>query len=234
MASHNLAARRARSARRGFTFVELMLGLLVTSLVMGALAAVLSAVGQGWKQSGTANASSGVTSQTHLRLQRTLRATRLIGAVRAGSLTNSSAPNAAALLWKSDSNYDWRVQFSEMALIEYRPSSASSDPNSVRLYQVSFPSGWTNAQKTAADSTLTSNDEIYQDAAIDTFKNLQYVSYTTLARNVTGCVIHKNDSSATTRPSLDYKIVITRNGTSQTDIGSVAIRTPSTLPTSQR
>jgi Tfp pilus assembly protein PilW len=231
LSSHNLAV---RPQRRGFTLVELMLGLLVTSLVMGALAAVLSAVAQGWKQSGSVSSSTSVTALANMRLQRTLKATRLIGAVRAGSLTNASAPSAAALLWKADANYDWKVQFSEMALLEYRPASASPDPNTIRLYQVTFPAGWTNAQKTAADSTLSNNDEIFQNSGIDTFKSLQYVTYTMLVRNVTGCVIHKNDSLATTRPSLDYQIVITQSGAAQTNLGSVAIRTPSTLPTSQR
>jgi type II secretory pathway pseudopilin PulG len=220
---------------RGFTFVELTIGILITSLVMGALAAVLSSVAQGWKQSGTTTSNANLIALANLRLQRTLKAARLIGAVRAGSIDNSSALSAAALLWKSDANYDWNIQFSEMALLEYRSPSETVDPDTIRLYQVSFPSDWTTAQKQAADSTFASNDEIYQDGEITTFKGLQYVTWSTLLRNVTGCAFHKNDSSATTRPSIDYEMILTNSsGTSETNLGSVALRTPSTLPVSQR
>ena len=110
----------------------------------------------------------------------------------------------------------------------------TTDPNTIRLYQVAFPSGWTAAQKLAADSTLANNDEIYQDSEIDLFKGLQYVNYTTLVRNVSGCAFHKNDNSATTRPSLDYQVSITQNSTTERDLGTVSLRSPSTLPVSQR
>ncbi len=217
--------------RRGFTFVEMVIGMVVMAMVMGALAAVLSAVAQGWKQSGTVQASTSITSLSHLRLQRDVKPVHLIGAVRTG---NTSGQNAAALLWKADANYDWQVQFSEMALLEYHPSTDATDPNTLRLYQVTWPTGWTPAQQQAADTTLSSTDQIYQDSQIDLFKTLQYVSYVVLARDVTACTINKNDSASTTRPSLDYKITITRGTTSETDLGTVAVRSPSTLPVSQR
>src|SRR3954471_24721878 len=114
---HNVARRKQP---RGFTFVELTIGILITSLVMGALAAVLGAVAQGWKQSGSVTSSTNLTALANLRLQRTLKGTCLLGVVRPGSIGNSSPISAAALLWKSDANYDWKIQFSEMALLEYR------------------------------------------------------------------------------------------------------------------
>ena len=229
-----LNSSRSTTARTsGFTFVELMLGLLVTSLVMGALAAVMSAVAQGWQQSSSASSSTNVTAQVTLRLQQKLRAAHLIGAIRPGSMTGATV-QAAALLWKADANYDWNVQFSEIALLEYHPSTDATDPNTLRLYQVNWPAGWTLGQQQAADSTLSSNDEIYQDSEIDTFRGLQYVSYTVLARNVTACAFHKNDSYTTNRPSLDYEIAISQNGATTTKLGTVSLRSPSTVPVSQR
>src|SRR6185437_13571291 len=127
--THNIAG---RGREGGFTFVEMVIGMVVMAMVMGVLAAVLMATAQGWKQSGTVQASTSVTALSHLRLQRDLKPVHLIGAVRAGG----SGQNAAAMLWKADANYDWKVQFSELALLEYHPSTDATDPNTLRLYQV--------------------------------------------------------------------------------------------------
>src|SRR5437867_13274754 len=63
---------------RGFTLVELMIGMIVTALVTGAAAALLSAVAQGWKQSGESSNSSNIVMQTPMRLQTVIgAATRL-------------------------------------------------------------------------------------------------------------------------------------------------------------
>src|SRR4051812_41881440 len=107
--SHNLFACAGRSCRgRGFTFVELMIGMVVTALVMTALAALMGAVAQGWRQNATVAASTNLSAQAHLRLQKCLKGVHLIGAVRTGSLDGTSPTNAAMLLWKADSHYDWR------------------------------------------------------------------------------------------------------------------------------
>ena len=71
--------------RRGFTFVELCLGLVITTLVMGAMAAFSMAMASAWK---SAEKTQSLTLRGHhaiLRIEKEVRNARLIGASRAGS-----------------------------------------------------------------------------------------------------------------------------------------------------
>src|SRR2546423_9591081 len=132
-----LHARRFQLRRRpaGFTFVELMIGLVVTALVMGALAGLTTAVAQGWKQGDTTQTTTNVTTQTHLRVKRYLRAARLLGYCEVGSLDNPNCAQAAELFWKGDANADNQIQFSELALLEYHPNPDPNDRQTLRLDQ---------------------------------------------------------------------------------------------------
>jgi type II secretory pathway pseudopilin PulG len=213
--------------RRGFTLVELMLGLLVTSLVMAALSLLLAAVGQGWKQSEATQEGATMTSQVHLRIQKCLKSAALIGVIRPGSIDNMAPQSAAMLIWKNDANRDWKIQFSEMALIEY-----DKDAGELLYYQADF-SGMSAAAAADNDTTLPSNNSLYDDARIAQFKG-SYVSYTKLARNVIGCAFHKNDAYTAVRPAIDYIFKITGPTGTETDYGTVALRTPATMPVQQR
>ena len=134
------ALRRTTSpSRRGFTVFELMLGMIVTSLVLGASAALLSAVAQGWTQSESAGNGSNRVAMTHIRLQRVLRAAKQLGACRPGSIEGTDS--AALLIWKGDANLDNKVQFSELALLEHTPGDGK-----LRCYEVNYTNSWTDAQ----------------------------------------------------------------------------------------
>jgi len=213
-------------SRRGFTIFELMLGMIVTALVTAATAALLSAVAQGWKQSNDAGNGSNIVIQTHLRLQKVIRAAKQLGAVRTGSIEGTNS--ADVLIWKADTNQDNQVQVSELALLEHTPSDKK-----LRYYEVVYPSGWTQTQKTAADTPPLANDEIYDDASIDSFKALTYVQATVLSSGISGAEFHKYDSASYTRPTFDYLLNFSSGGATQTEYGTIAVRTPSTLPTSQ-
>ncbi len=210
------------AAPRGFTLVELILGMLVTTLVMGTIAAFMSAVGRGWTASDSTQASTNITAQAHLRMQRMLRQARQIGAVRTGALDGSATSNAAVLYWKGDANLDNQIQFSELALLEYHPSADPKDALTLRLYQAVLPSG-------TPDTTITDDNEIFTDAEIDTFRNLSYVNntYTVVARKVNGVEFHKNDSTSLPRPTLDYLIVFPSG---ETEFGTVSPRGVNVLP----
>jgi prepilin-type N-terminal cleavage/methylation domain-containing protein len=214
----------------GFTLVELMIGLVVTALVMAALAGLTTAVAQGWKQSETTQSTTNVTTQVHLRVQRSLRAARLLGVCEIGSLDNTACAQAACLFWKGDANADNQIQFSELALLEYHPEADPNDRQTLRLYQVVWPAGWTAAQKAAADTTIADNNEIFDENEIDTFKNMTYVTYSVVARNVYGAEFHKHDGAQIIRPTLDY-ILVFPDG--QTEFGSVVARCPNILPKEQ-
>jgi len=226
---NNLACRirRSRLSAAGFTLMELMIGMMVTALVTAASAALLSAVGQGWKQSDSTQDDSLSIVQAHLRLQRVLRGAKQIGLCHSGSIEGSSS--AAVLIWKADTNLDSQMQFSELALIEHNPSDGI-----IRYYEVVYPSNWTPAQKAAADTPALANDNIYDETAIDSFKAISYVQSTILARGITGVEFHRYDDGNTVRPTVDYVLKFPLSGgDSRLEYGSAAVRTPSTLPSSQ-
>jgi hypothetical protein len=217
----------------GFTFVELMLGLVVTALVTAALSVLLAAVAQGWKQGESTQSASTLTAQAHLRLQRYLKAAALVGAVREGSIDNSSAKSAAMLIWKNDDNRDWKIQFSEVALLEYSPAGATKDQNTIRYYRAKT-SGLTAQEQADAATALPSNNDLYTDANIEDFKKCSYVTYTVVAKNVLGCVFHKTDAYTAARPEVDYILRLSGASGTETDLGTVALRTPATMPVEQR
>jgi hypothetical protein len=221
--------------RRGFTLFELMLGMLVTSLVIGASAALLSAVAQGWTQSEAAGNSTNRVAMTHIRLQRILRAAKQLGAWRAGSIEGTGS--ASLLIWKGDANLDGRVQFSEVALLEFDPADGK-----LRYYEVNYPTAWTDAQKTAADTPNLADDEIYdrngQPDPIVAFKGADYVpppdQATVVAKGISGAEFHKYDSTSTTRPRFEYLLNFTSSdGSIETEYGAVSSRTAATLPSGQ-
>ncbi len=228
----NLICTRAPH-RAGFTFVEMMLGMIVTTLVMAAVAALMGAVGRGWVQSEASQTGSNLTSQLAIRMQRVLRGAKQLGAYRIGSI-DGSATEAAVLIWKADSNYDGKVQLEEIALLTHQISGDPDDPNTIRYYELVYPSGWTAAQKAVANITLANNDEIYLDSSIEYFRDLPIVEYTVLARKVTGAEFRRYDSSTTVRPRVEYQVNLLKSGnTSELEYGTVAIRSAAPLPVSQ-
>jgi len=216
--------------RRGaFTLMELVMGMIVTGLVMSAVAALLSAVAMGWDQSGRTQADSVQRVQAHARVQRILKGVRQLGAVRPGSINGSAAQPAAVMIWKADANGDNKVQFSELALLVHE------SPH-VTFYDVAFPSSWSAAQCAAYDNAppeLT-QDDVYKSTSIDDFRRLTYVRQQRVATNIVGAAFTRTDGAAVTRPSLDYVLKFDKDGEVHVEYGTTAVRTPTTLPVSQR
>src|SRR5829696_9211342 len=75
---------------RGFTVMELCFGLVITALVMAAVASFVMAVSQSWRHSDQVETSAMRAWQATMRLGRAVQDARLIGAYNAGSL--DSAP----------------------------------------------------------------------------------------------------------------------------------------------
>jgi hypothetical protein len=222
--------RRRRAA--GFTLMELTVGMIVTGLVVMAISALLSAVAQGWEQSGEAQVTSTYRVQTTARMQKVLRGARQLGAVRTGS-TDGSLAAGAVMLWAADDNLDNKVQFSELALLVHE-GGVGTPLGYIAYYDVSYPSSWTAAQKTAADTPALADDEIYNAANIDTFRTLANVNKTILVTNVMGAEFKKIDGVDVTRPTLDYTLKVVKSGLIEFEYGSVSSRTPTTIPVSQR
>src|SRR5438874_1445919 len=101
---------------RGFTFVELMMGLVITSLVLGALSAFTYAMTAAWKQSDSLQLTHMGSNQATVRIQNVIQQAKLIGLVRPGSLTGTGTA-AAMMYWANDNSADGKIQFAEMGLL---------------------------------------------------------------------------------------------------------------------
>ena len=225
----------ALTSYRAFTLMELVLGLIVTSLVMSALAALLGAVAQGWKHSEQTQATSNVIVQTHVRVQKILKGVRQIGACRAGSIDGGAPEQAGVLLWKEDANSDRRIQLSELALLECVMAAAPADCT-MQLRSINYPAHWTAAQKNTEDGDPLTDAEFYDEASIDWFRELvaasPYGQSTLVARNVVGSEFRRSDGASATRPAFHYLLNIQRGSTPETEYGSVTVRRPTTYPSS--
>ena len=231
--------RTPRSRRRSaFTLMELVMGMIVTGLVMSAIAALLSAVAMGWEQNGRSQADSVHRVQAHARIQRLLKGVKQLGVVRPGSVNGNATP-AAVMLWKSDDNHDGKVQFSELALLVHE-GQAGTPGGFLSFYDVAYPSYWTAAQRIAADTPpagTTDEDtyrDVYEDDSIDRFRTLQYVRNHRVASNLAGVAFTRTDGGDITRPSLDYVLKFSKDGVVCVEYGTTSMRTPSTLPASER
>src|SRR3954453_19167418 len=96
---------------RGFTLVELCLGLVVVAMVMSAVAAFALAVSNCWKFSDASQSALLTGNQALARLQRHLH-----DAKRTGYCTRRQA---TLVYWQADANGDGQMQFSELAMITY-------------------------------------------------------------------------------------------------------------------
>lgn len=212
--------------------MELVLGMIVTGLVMTAVAGLLSAVAKGWQHSGDTQASSNHAVQTHARMQKIVKGARQLGAVRAGSL-EGNLQAAGIMIWAGDDNGDDAVQFSELGLLVHE-GGVGTPLGYLAFYDVAYPTSWSAAERQAADTPALADDEIYDDANIDTFRSLAHVRMTLQASNLVGVVFTLKDGVDVIRPSLDYQLKFEKADVVEVEHGTVSVRTPTTLPASQR
>src|SRR5690606_37665752 len=102
---------------RGFTAVELMMGLAITGLVMAALAAVMFSVAQGWRAAELTQVGAVSESVAMGRIARTLREARAVGPPR-----TFADGSIGMMYWAEDVGDDRQKKISEMATLEFDPS----------------------------------------------------------------------------------------------------------------
>jgi hypothetical protein len=214
--------RFAHCARRasGFTFVELCIGLVVVSLVMGALAAFSLATAEAWQQGATTNAVGNGQNVAAIPLIGTVACARLdneissalqTGGYFTGNLTSPTGQQASLLLWKSDPNSDRVIDAGEVELIEYNATD-----HIIYKYVPTITSPAATGYTTFSNSSW-----------IATFKPT--ATMTPLARNVDGMQIYvQTPNSATQLPVVEYRLYFSRGGHAQTRYGAIALRSPET------
>lgn len=214
---------------RAFTFPELVLGMAVTILAMGAMASVMAAVSSGWKQQGITQTTYLTNRQAVVRVQNLISSAKLIGLVREGSLSSNTSNAACAMLWKSDSyngSPDRSIQFSEIGLLIHDRSSKQ-----LKYYAVSFPSTLSAVQIAALNPTYKYTD-LTSSSAPEDFKSLNYVTGQTVATNVTGATFYANQplGQSSQLPTFEFQLAFTRNGNTSQVYGSTALRNPDYKP----
>jgi prepilin-type N-terminal cleavage/methylation domain-containing protein len=208
---------RYSPARRGFTFVELMIGIVVTALVLVALSTFLFAVGQNWEDSDTAQSAFLAACSGADRLNQLVRSAQEIGPnPTSGSLDNSTPP-AACVLW-TDTNGNGVIEYDELTLLEYDPSSQS-------LVAFSIPTTATNAAtqpgslpSVASFQALPNMTQSASSLTGSAYVSLTNILKTPVIHSVTACQIFAIPPNAATHPSNASLEVILQmaNGSSQT------------------
>ena len=183
----------------------MLIGMVITSIALAALAAVTFAVGVNWRTAEAVESSYMAGSQINARFGQYFRAAAKLGASHAGTLT-SSGTAAAMFFWKGDvesvtyPNGDGKIEFNEIGLIAYDQASEE-----VRLYSVSDWDSWTPAAQAAAN-VLASSLYINTAANMTDFKTACN-GYKVLLKNCTGMVIKSYTSDT---PTVEYVVNIRR------------------------
>lgn len=210
------------TCRRGFTFVELMIGMVVTAVVLSALSVFTAAVAAHWETTEAGQSAFLSASLSVDRVSRIVRAAKFLDpAAATGSLDNSTPP-AACMCWARDANNDGKMQPSELGLFAYDAASAS-----VLWYTVQYPAGWTPARVAVADAPLS-------PAVLPTpaaFLSNPYAAAVPVAHHVVGCqLIPQPVTGPGQRPGLEVVLQVD-TGRSQTLVYSTAtLRGPNGAP----
>lgn len=195
------------SIQRGFTSVELCMGMAITTLVMGAMAAFCMAMTSAWKSAEKSQALTLTSNQVVLRIQNAVRNAKLIGASLPGS-ANGSAAGAAVLLWKQDTNADGYIQGDEVELIEHDTAT-----NKLNHYYVGQPDGagtWSYSATFSAAATITS------------FKTNRLC--VPLASGVYGAIFETSGTTGTSQnPKLQFSLKLMRDDSQSDAAGSSAV-----------
>jgi hypothetical protein len=222
------------------TFVELCCGMVVTAMVLGALAALWVAVGTAWRGSATSQAVASTGSQASLRLESAFRQTRFVINYDTGSLDNSTATPAWAFVWRGDfwnrpaqtaspADYatplaDGAVQVAELGLLQFDSASGK-----VYFYRARDAALMTADQRLQA-SEVPTFAQLQKAETRDSFKALAFVDRTVVAEGVTALRINLPKVQPGSRPVVEFTMKVARNGMASTVYGTAVMRSPSTQP----
>jgi hypothetical protein len=198
--------------------------------IMAVMMIALGSVMAGWKQQGISQATYLTNRQAVVRIQNLVRSAKLIGLVRAGSLSSNTSNAAVVVLWKSDTSggtVDRAIQFSEVGMLIHDRSTKT-----LKYYSVTYPASLTAGQIAAAEKTYTYSD-LCNSSAPEDFKALNYVGAVTVATNVSGATFYANQvlGQSSQLPTFEFQVAFTRNGNTSQVYGSTALRNPDFKPT---
>jgi hypothetical protein len=209
------------------TLVELSVGIVITTLVIGALGALWYAVAETWRKSSSSQNVSLTGNQAAARLEAALRQSKYICQWKAGSIDGLTTPVASAFLWKGDDwngSPDGQVQVGELALIEHDPAAQR-----IYLYQAK-PYGSMTLDQQIRAGTVFNWSTLSSSSTPSDFKNLDYVQRTVLSEAVTGALFNVPTATTGARPVLEFSLTISRSSGTTLVYSAASLRTPSPRP----
>jgi len=210
------------ATHRGFTFVELMMGLVITSMIMVAVTAIMTSVARGWNDQRVTQSTQLQANQVYARVQRILSAAKYVV-----SPANNHSSSSDILFWANDYNADGAVEAGELGLIEL-------DTTTNTLYYYS------SSSQTGAASTQMSWSTL-QSLTAAQLKGWSYMQKTALggpgnsgnanALQVTGAQFYVTGLSSTTQlPIVEFTLGFKKNGQYVTLYNCTTMRSPTTQP----
>jgi hypothetical protein len=217
------------------TLIELSIGLVLTSMVIGALGAVWFAVARTWDQSSAVQATTLTASHAVGRLELTLREAKYVLQYRRGSLGGSDPASAAQVLfWRKDvwntkalggqqdtnTAADSTVQAAEMALLEH-------DPVDRRLYLYeSIPAAQMTLDQQTRAGAVVAWPELIASTTPANLKKCDFVRRRVFCEAVDGAVVNVPSWGRAGRPSLEFALKLSRQGDKSVVYGLASLRGP--------
>jgi Tfp pilus assembly protein PilV len=212
--------RRRKFRRAGLTFPELIIGMVITAIVLTALAAVTLAVTEQWTNNDGTETLQLQASQIATRVQHYVSSALYIVQVTPGSLSSPTTP-AGVLLWSfqgSPYNANTEALAGELSYIY------SDGAGTLWLYQPMAYSLMTNSEQTASAVALPFATISAAGWATSTFIKYNYVQGTVIGRNLQGVYFNADWVNSTTqRPLLEFTIALSRGTQSLTNQYDVAV-----------
>lgn len=189
------------------TLIELSIGMVITTMVMGALSALWFAMGRSWQTTGSATGAGLTASVTAMRLEQRLRTSRYVFQYASGSVTTTPGTPARVFYWKADNwsgSADGIVQLGEMALIEHDATAKR-----LYLYEPIASTAMTAAQLTAAGTAATTID-MTDSSSPTNFKALSFVKKSVISEAVVAAALNMPAQTTNSRPLIEYTLKIKR------------------------
>jgi hypothetical protein len=210
-----------------FTFIEMLIGMAITAVVLLALAGATLSVADTWVAADGSEQLDIQCAQIFNRLEHYLSPAKYIAQVQPGSLTGTGA-GGSLFYWAVD-NYngvaDEAPQLDEMAYIVHDPVAQT-----LWLWQP-IPLAQMNTTQLADAATTLTNAEFTNASWVTTFKSIS--SATPLGHNVTGATFAVDDLTSTTqRPMVEITLALNRAPQpTATQYNAIMLRAPDTQPT---
>lgn len=201
-------------SRRGFTFVELCLALVITALVMSAVTSFVLAMSHSWKHNERSDAATLYARQAAARIDRTIQEGRLIGATYSPAGGYSGANPPAVILWITDTNGDGQIQGAECGMLRHDPDNKTLVYYYPGQGDAALPLSW----DVFTSGDVLANFPVGRDAR-PVARNIESVTFRT----------HFPDN-ATVSPTLEYRLEVAGQGRTVVEYGTASVRAPARKP----